>query len=165
MSFRVGEKVVHPAHGVGVVKEITTQRVLGHESQYYVIETPLNELDRVMVPVSNADNLGLRKVASEEIIDQMLKILRDRHGNYFEILEDESFHRRHKEYLDKVQSGNILEVAKVYKTLYERSRERDLGLKEKFLMERAEKMIMGELSYARNISFEKAQEVIENGRN
>jgi CarD family transcriptional regulator len=163
MTFIVGDKVVHPAHGVGVVKEVTVQRVLGHEAKYYVIETPLNELDRVMVPVANADSLGLRPVACADTIDEMLKILRDRRGNYFEILEDESFHRRHKEYLDKVQSGNILEVAKVFKTLFERSRERDLGLKEKFLMERAEKMIMGELSFARNISFEKAQEVIESG--
>ncbi len=163
MAYAIGDKVVHPAHGVGVVMEITMQRVLGQQSEYYIIETPLNELDRVMVPVANADSLGLRPVANGPLIEKMLKILKDRKVNFFELLEDESFHRRHKEYLDKVQSGNILEVAKVFKTLFERSRERDLGLKEKFLMERAEKMIMGEVAYSKGISFEKAQEVIEKG--
>lgn len=158
--FKVGDKVVHPAHGVGLIKEITKQRVLGKESEYYIIETPLNELDRVMVPVANAESLGVRAVASEKVVSAMIDILKDTDGQFFELLEDESFHKRHKEYLDKVQSGDIVEVTKVYKTLYERSREKDLGLKEKFLMERAEKMIMGEISYARGITFEKASDLI-----
>ena len=72
-----------------------------------------------------------------------------------------SFHKRHREYLERVQSGNILEVGKVYKTLFERSRQKDLGLKEKFLMERAEKMLLGELKYAKNITYEKAQAMVE----
>lgn len=158
--FKVSQPVVHPAHGVGIVKEIRPQMVLGKEMEYYIIEFPFNDLDRIMVPVTSADTLGLRQVVGKSEIKQMLGIIEDRDGKYLDLYEDESFHKRHKEYLDRVQSGDILEVAKVYKTLFERSREKDLGLKEKFLMERAEKMLLGELSYAKKITFEDAKELI-----
>ena len=158
--FKVDQPVVHPAHGVGVIKEIKHQVVLGKEMEYYVIEFPFNDLDRIMVPVASADSLGLRKVVGKIVIDEMLKIMADREGNYLDLYEDESFHKRHKEYLDRVQSGDIIEVTKVYKTLYERSKEKDLGLKEKFLMERAEKMLLGEISYASKISFQEAKDMI-----
>jgi len=159
--FKVDQPVVHPAHGVGVIKEIRPQMVLGKEMEYYIIEFPFNDLDRIMIPTSSADTLGLRRVVSKKEIEQMLGIIGDCEGNYLDLYEDESFHKRHKEYLDRVQSGDLLEVAKVYKTLFERARDKDLGLKEKFLMERAEKMLLGELSYARKITFEEAKEVVQ----
>ena len=107
--FKVDQPVVHPAHGVGVIKEIKHQVVLGKEMEYYVIEFPFNDLDRIMVPVASADSLGLRKVVGKTVIDEMLKIMADREGNYLDLYEDESFHKRHKEYLDRVQSGDIIE--------------------------------------------------------
>lgn len=161
LSFKVGGSVVHPAHGVGLVTEIKEMVITGRRNKYYVIEFPLNELDRVMVPVDNAENLGLRAIADKKTIEECLKIIKDGDGSYLDDLEDESFHKRHKEYVDRVQSGDVCEVAKVFKALFERSRDRDLGLKEKFLMERAEKMIVGEIMYARNITQEKAQELLD----
>ena len=161
--FKVDQAVVHPAHGVGIVREIKKQFILGQEVSYFNIDFPYNDLDRVMIPVDKAKDLGLRDVVGDETIEEMLKIMRDRKGQYLEMLEDESFHKRHREYLERVQSGNILEVAKVYKTLHERSKAKDLGLKEKFLMERAEKMLLGELKYAKKITYEKAQSIIEKG--
>ena len=160
-EHKVGHAVVHPSHGVGVVKEISEQRISGRLNRYYVIEFPLNELDCIMVPVENASSVGLRKVADKKLIEEMLTILADTEGKFVDYMEDESFHKRHKEYVDRVQSGDLLAVAKVFKTLYERSREKELGLKEKFLMERAEKMLVGELSFARKISFDKAQSLID----
>jgi CarD family transcriptional regulator len=158
--FKIDQPVVHPAHGVGIIREIKNQFILGREVSYYNIDFPNNDLDRVMIPVDKARGLGLRDVVDDKTIEEMLKIIRDRNGKYLDMLEDESFHKRHREYLERVQSGDILEVAKVYKTLHERSKAKDLGLKEKFLMERAEKMLLGELKYARNITFEKAQSII-----
>ena len=161
--FKVDQAVVHPAHGVGIVREIKKQFILGQEVSYFYIDFPYNDLDRVMIPVDKAKDLGLREVVDDKTIEEMLKIIRDRNGNYLDMLEDESFHKRHREYLERVQSGDILEVAKVYKTLHERSKAKDLGLKEKFLMERAEKMLLGELKYAKKITYEKAQSIIEKG--
>jgi CarD family transcriptional regulator len=159
--FKVHEPVVHPAHGVGIVREIKKQFILGREVSYFYIDFPNNDLDRVMIPVDKARELGLRRVVNDTTIEEMLAIIRDRDGTYLDSLEDESFHKRHREYLERVQSGNILEVAKVFKTLHERSKAKDLGLKEKFLMERAQKMILGELKFAKGITYEKAQALIE----
>jgi CarD family transcriptional regulator len=161
--FKVDQAVVHPAHGVGIVREIKKQMILGREVSYFYIDFPYNDLDRVMIPVERAKELGLRDLVDDKTIEEMLKIVRDRNGKYLDSLEDESFHKRHREYLERVQSGDILEVAKVYKTLHERSKAKDLGLKEKFLMERAEKMLLGELKYAKNITYEKAQAMFEKG--
>lgn len=163
-QFKVGGAVVHPAHGVGEVTEIKDMVISGRMNRYYVIEFPLNELDRVMIPIENAENLGLRTIADKETISECLKIVRDSDANYLKDLEKESFHKRHKEYVDRVQSGDVCEVAKVFKTLYERSRDRDLGLKEKFLMERAEKMIVGEIMAAKKITQEKAQEILDGAK-
>jgi len=159
--FKVDQAVVHPAHGVGIVREIKKQFILGREVSYFNIDFPYNDLDKVMIPVDKAKDLGLRDLVDEKTLEEMFKIMKDRKGQCLEMLEDESFHKRHREYLERVQSGNILEVAKVYKTLYDRSKQKDLGLKEKFLMERAEKMLLGELKYAKNITYEKAQALIE----
>jgi CarD family transcriptional regulator len=159
--FKIDQAVVHPAHGVGIVREIKKQFILGQEVSYFNIDFPYNDLDKVMIPVDKAKDLGLRNVVGDDTIEEMLTIMRDRKGNQLEMLEDESFHKRHREYLERVQSGNLLEVAKVYKTLHDRSRQKDLGLKEKFLMERAEKMLLGELKYAKNITYEKAQAMVE----
>lgn len=159
--FKVDQPVVHPAHGVGIVKEIRKQFILGNEVSYFFIEFPYNDLDRVMIPVNNAAAVGLRSVVDGKTIDEVLRILKDKNGKYLEEVEDESFHKRHKDYLDRVQSGNILEVAKVYKTLFERSKLKDLGLKEKFLMERAQKMLLGEMQYAKKIAHDKALALFE----
>jgi len=158
--FKEADSVVHPAHGVGVIREIQDIFISGRKSRYYVIEFPLNEIDRVLVPVDNADNVGLRPVVGDVTIEEVLRIVTDTEGRYINLVEDESFHKRHKEYVDRVQSGDILQVARVFKTLLERSRGKDLGLKEKFLMERAEKMILGELAFSREISLENAREIL-----
>ena len=69
-QFKVGGSVVHPAHGVGIVTEVKDMVISGRMNRYYIIEFPLTELDRVMIPIENAENLGLRG------IDQDLRVLR-----------------------------------------------------------------------------------------
>lgn len=160
-AFKVGGSVVHPAHGVGVVAEIKDEVICGRKNTYYVIEFPLNELDKVMIPIENAENLGLRPISDKKTITECLDIIGDTETKYLAELEDESFHKRHKEYVDRVQSGDVVEVSKVFKALYERSRDRDLGLKEKFLMERAEKMIVGEIMYSKKIDQDRAQAILD----
>jgi CarD family transcriptional regulator len=161
LQFKVGGSVVHPAHGVGVVTEIKDMIISGRLNKYYIIEFPLNELDRVMIPIENAENLGLRAISDKKTMAECLDIIKDTETKYLAELEQESFHKRHKEYVDRVQSGDVCEVAKVFKALYERSRDRDLGLKEKFLLERAEKMIVGEVMYSKKVTLEKAQNILD----
>jgi len=158
--FKKNDAVVHPAHGVGRVSDISSQFISGREKEYYKIVFPLNEIDAVMVPVDNADNVGLRAVVDDETILEILYILTDTQGEYLKFIEDESFHKRHKEYVDRVQCGDIIEVVKVFKALQNRARNKDLGLKEKFLMERAEKMILGEIAFAKDICLDDAKEIL-----
>ncbi len=162
--FKVGDPVIHPSHGLGFVEEIREELVAGRRMGYYVIDFPLNEIDKIMVPVTNAENLGLRPVVEEYVIDEVLRILTETEESFLDALEDETFHKRHKEYVDRVQSGDVLEVARVFKTLYERARLKDLGLKEKFLMERAEKILLGEISVVKGISLDGARKILSSGR-
>ena len=100
--FKKNDAVVHPAHGVGIICEISKETISGREKTYYKIEFPLNEIDTVMVPVDNAENVGLRAVVGEDVIQEILFILTDTEGEYLSFVEDESFHKRHKMLLGEI---------------------------------------------------------------
>ena len=95
--FKVDQAVVHPAHGVGIVREIKKQFILGKEVSYFNIDFPYNDLDKVMIPVDKATDLGLRHLVNDETIDELMVLMKDRNGQCLEMLEDESFHKRHRE--------------------------------------------------------------------
>lgn len=153
--FELGSVVVHPTHGTGVVKSITQMVVLGRPTNYYVFDFSLNDLNKVMIPVDKAEQIGIRLPVQASVLDRALAYLSSAEN----LIPDarSNFHRIHKDYSERVASGDILEVAKVYKALSVKGMEKELGLKDKMLHEKTEKLLLGEIEATYHITSEESR--------
>ncbi len=149
MVFRQGDKVVHPNHGAGVVRELCRMNGTGQESEYYIIELFANRLT-VMVPVANATSLGLRQ-ASADLVREALATLA---GRPEELPND--FKLRQKELTEKLRSGDTRLIAQVCRDLTWRSRWGQLTSTDARLLDHARSFLATELAAVRDCSTEEA---------
>jgi CarD family transcriptional regulator len=150
----VGTIILHPSHGRGVLKEITRKTVLGQAANYYVFSFPSNELSSVMVPVDRISEIGIRRPVNLDKLQEALDYLG---SDAVETTPFRSnFHRIHKDYTDRVATGDIMEIVKVFKVLFVKSTERELGLKDKLLFEKTERLLIGEMEATFGLSAEES---------
>ncbi len=144
--FKVGDKAVYPAHGVGEVTGIEKKKIGGQEIDFYVIRILENNM-KVMVPKSNAKNVGLRSIISKKEADKVMRILKTK----TEPPDNQTWNRRHREYMEKIKSGSAEEVAKVLRDLYmlKYDREKDLSFGERRMLEIAKSLVVKELAIAK----------------
>ncbi|MDK2920821.1 MAG: CarD family transcriptional regulator [Desulfonauticus sp.] len=156
--FAVGELVVYPAQGVGMVEKIEEQEIGGVKTKLYIVRILSNNVT-LMVPVSNAENVGLRSVYSKEQGEAILEFLQDRSD--FTGYTGQNWNRRYREYSEKLKSNDLKDVAYVLKELYLISKDKELSFGERRLLEQAMSLISMELSYALNITQSEAKKKIE----
>lgn len=149
-SFEVGAPIVHPIHGAGILKDIDKRQVRGRLLSYYVIDFPYSDLGQVMVPVDMAEKVGLRTVNKDANIDDVFNSLSESFSEEEEE-ESKSFHQRYRDYLEKIQSGDLCQVAKVYRLLCRRSLLKPLGSKDKSLFETARQLLISEIVYSKDV--------------
>lgn len=159
-SFEVGSPIVHPIHGAGILKQIDQRQVRGRLLSYYIIDFPYSDLGQVMVPVEMADKVGLRAVSKDSNIDVIFSTLSE---NFSEEDEEEnkSFHQRYRDYLERIQSGDLDQVATVYRLLFRRSMIKPLGSKDKALFETARQLLISEIVYAKDIQDSEATAMLD----
>jgi len=153
--FKIGDKVSHPAFGVGNVKNIEEKKVLGKKEKYYILKLMVNEMT-LMVPVNKAEEIGLRYIIDPKTVPEVLNVLSGR-------VDDEmggNYKQRIKSQTEMVDSGDILKVAQVVKNYIDRDSREKLSSTEKGLYERANKILEGEISVACNIEKNKAKYLI-----
>ncbi|MGH9432151.1 MAG: CarD family transcriptional regulator [Terriglobia bacterium] len=143
MDFRVGDKVVYPNQGVGVVEQISRRNLTGQAELFYMLKLGSNGM-RVMVPMTNVTNVGLRRVASGREIGAVLDYL-----NNGGINPPQDWKGRFKENSDKMRSGSLLQVAEVLKALLSLSQEKPLSFREKKMLDRAWQLLVDEISAVR----------------
>jgi CarD family transcriptional regulator len=143
--FSVNELVVYPAQGVGQVENIAKKDIGGSKVEFYIVRILSNRVT-LMVPVSNAQNVGLRAVCSPEDALKVLESLEDRTG--FTGYSGQNWNRRYREYSEKLKSGDLSEVAYVLKELILIGKDKDLSFGERRLLEQAMNLITMELSFA-----------------
>lgn len=137
--FRVGDKVVYPMHGAGTIEAIEEREVLGEIRQYYVMHMPVGNM-KVYIPLNSVDNLGLREVISRSQVPDVLRVLEVKDST-----ADLAWNRRYRANLEKIRSGNILEVAQVVRSLYQRDKEKGLSAGEKKMYENACQILTSEI--------------------
>lgn len=146
--FQVGDKIVHPMHGAGIVESIVTQKVDGTNRQYYVMKIPAGGM-LVMIPTMNSDEIGVRAVVdsgtAEELIESLAGIEIDMTSNW---------NRRYRENMLRIKSGDLNEVAKVVKGLTARERERGLSTGERKMLHSAKQILISELVLAQSASYD-----------
>lgn len=146
--YQVGDKVVHPMHGAGIVDSIVKKKVDGVEQDYYVMQLP-NRSMVVMIPVNNSEQIGVRPVVNQEQADAVLKAI-----PMLQVEMTSNWNRRYRENLDRIKSGDPLEVARVIRGLTDRDNKRGLSTGERKMLHSARQILVSEIVLAKNQSYE-----------
>lgn len=141
--FRIGDLVCYPMHGVGQVESIEEQTVLGETSQYYLLRFIIGRMT-AMVPVSAADNIGLRHLADADTCECVIDSLKN--DEY--AIESDNWNQRYRDNLDKLREGNLKNVAEVVKCLMRRDRQKGLSAGERKMYLTARQVLIAELCAA-----------------
>ncbi len=145
MDFKVGDKAVYPAHGVGVIKGIETQDFDEIRQTFYVLKILDNGMT-IMVPVENASAIGMRPVINEIQVEKVYDILRDRDVP----TDNQTWNRRYREYMNKIQTGDPIEVGKVLRDLALLRGDKSLSFGERKMYDQAHSLLVQELSVAKD---------------
>jgi CarD family transcriptional regulator len=140
VTFQVGDKVIYPNHGLGVVEGIEDKTILGTTCGFYHLRILANETT-VLVPIPNADGVGLRRAISDEEVERLFGLLSDG-----KIDDHQNWKGRFKDNSDKMRSGSIYDVADVLKSLTFLARSKSLSFREKRMLDRARFLIISEVS-------------------
>jgi CarD family transcriptional regulator len=151
--FKVGEKVVYPAHGVGVIDSIENKVVSGTERQFYMLRILDSDMI-IMIPTENVDSVGLRRVIGKDMVNKVYKILRDKKVE----IDQQTWNRRYREYTEKIKTGSVLEIAKVLRDLFVLKGDKELSFGERKMLDTARNLLVKELSIARSHPEEKIME-------
>lgn len=140
MTFEVGDKVIYPNHGLGIVERIEDKTILGTTCGFYHLRIVANDTT-VLVPVSNVDGVGLRRAISDDEVERLFTLLGDG-----KIDNHQNWKGRFKDNSDKMRSGSIYDVADVLKSLTFLAKSKSLSFREKRMLDRAKFLIISEVS-------------------
>lgn len=155
MTFKVGQKVVYPNHGVSLVEKIEPGQIDGVAQVYFHLKL-LGNNSRVMVPKTNLELVGLRPLCQQREVRALFDILED--GN---IDTYKDWKGRYKQNLDKMKTGQLVEVAEVLKNLRLVSQRKSLSFREKKMYERAKYFIVSEVAHVKNITERESEDLVE----
>lgn len=154
--FNVGDLAVYPAHGVGLIEGIEKKSISGIEHIFYVIRILDNDM-KIMIPKKNAEQVGLRKVISGNEVEQVYAILEEKDIKF----TSQTWNRRYREYMDKIKTGSIFDLASVLRDLYILQMDKPLSFGEKKMLNTAKGLLVKELSVAKEKREEEITEGIE----
>ncbi len=142
--FKIGEKVVYPAHGVGVIESMQTKVVSGTEKMFFMLRILDSDM-KIMIPTENVTAVGLRRVIGKDMVSKVYKILRDKKVE----VDQQTWNRRYREYTEKIKTGSVLEIAKVLRDLFVLKGDKELSFGERKMLDTARNLLVKELSIAR----------------
>ena len=152
--FKIGDEVVYPMHGAGVIENIEEKIIGGEKLEYYSIKMP-GEV-KVMVPIDKADHIGVRGIIDQETAGKVFKVLEE---NSTEM--SMNWNKRYRDNMEKIKSGDIYEVADVVRNLSLKQKEKGLSTGEKKMLLNAKQILVSELTLVSKLGQEKVEEMIE----
>ena len=153
--YKIGDRVVYPMHGAGIIESIEEKEILGEKRQYYILKLPVGDM-KVMIPINNCREIGLREVIDSDGVQKVMGILKEQSSNM-----STNWNRRYRANLEKIKSGNIYEVAEVVRNLVNRDREKGLSSGERKMLENARQILLSELVLATELEEDGAKSLIE----
>ena len=152
--FHIGDKVVYPNHGVGVIEQISSRTIGATVEQFYLLKIQANSL-KVMVPFNNVGTVGLRRVVKNGDIQKILDFLTDG-----ECDNNADWKYRFKENSDRMRTGSLFDVATVLKGLLQVNQAKPLSFREKKMLERARYLLVSELAMAKNCEDSQVEDLL-----
>jgi CarD family transcriptional regulator len=147
---------VYPAHGVGVIKAVEMKTIGGVDQSFYVLEILDNSM-RIMIPTASSKNVGLRAIVDKKEVNDVLDILADRSV----VLGAQTWNRRYRDYMEKIKTGSVHEVAVVLRDLFLLSVDKDLSYGERKMLDTAKNLLVKELSLAQDAEEDDVSKAIE----
>ncbi len=144
--FEIGDKAVYPGHGVGVIEAIEIKEISGKEQMFFILRIVDNGMT-IMIPKDNLDAVGLRGVIRKLDVSKVIHILKDRDVT----IDNQTWNRRYREYMEKINTGSIYEIAEVLRDLHLLRAEKELSFGERKIMDVAKNLLVKELAIARDV--------------
>jgi CarD family transcriptional regulator len=145
-QFKVGDLAVYPAHGVGRIEAIESRVVNGEKHDFYIMKILENNMV-IMIPTWNVDSVGLRDIISQKEIPKIMDVMSSKKEL---AIDNQTWNRRYREYMDKIKTGSLYEVAEVFRDLSLLKLTKDLSFGERKLYDTAHTLLIKELSTAKN---------------
>jgi len=141
--FKVGDLAVYPAQGVGVIEAVENREFMGNKQLFYIMKIMGNGI-KIMIPMDSADAVGLREIIPETEIPKVYEILKKKDVT----IDKQTWNKRYKEYLDKIKTGSVYEIARVLRDLFILKSDKNLSFGEKKMMDTARNLLVKEISVA-----------------
>lgn len=145
-EFQIGDLAVYPAHGVGEIQAIESRVVNGEKHDFYIMKVLENGMV-IMIPTSNVESVGLRNIIDKKEIPKVYEVMKSRKDG---LPDNQTWNRRYREYMDKIKTGSLYDVAEVFRDLFLLKLTKDLSFGERKLYDTAQVLLVRELSTAKN---------------
>ena len=155
-GFSKGDMAVYPAHGVGEITAIETREISGNKQTFYILKILENSMT-IMVPVKNIKSVGLREIIGEDEVEQVYEILKEKDIS----IDHQPWNRRYREYMDKIKTGSVYELAEVLRDLSLLRFEKELSFGERKMLDMARSLLVKELAIAQGVKEEEVLDEIE----
>ena len=151
--FKVGDNAVYPSHGVGVVRGIQEKDIGGKKKYFYILQL-LENGSTILIPTDKVKDVGLRSIISKKDVSKIYKILKTKEV----AVDNQTWNRRYREYMEKIKTGSVYEIAEVMRDLFRLKSDKDLSFGERKMLDTAKSLLIKELSLAQQIR----EDVVEN---
>ena len=155
-SFRVGDKAVYPAHGVAEITGIETKEIGGIKHTFYILKILDNGM-RIMVPTNNVAQVGLRSVVNKSEVKEVYDILKSREVS----VDGQTWNRRYREYMEKIKTGSVFEIAEVLRDLQRLKGDKELSFGERKMLDTARTLLVKEIAVATKSKEGKIEEKLD----
>ena len=155
VTFSVGDNAVYPGHGVGEVTAIETKEIFGNKQTFYTIKI-LETGMKIMIPKDNVENVGLRPIISRQEAGEVIGILKQKDVK----IDNQTWNRRYREYMEKIKTGSVYEIAEVLRDLFLLKVDKELSFGERKMLDTARGLLLKELSLATGRTELEAQEEV-----
>lgn len=155
--FKVGDLAVYPTHGVGIIERIENREISGCQVDFYVMRI-LETNMIIMIPSSNTKTVGLRQIINRKEVSKVFSILNKKDMS---VDDNQTWNRRYRDYMDKIKSGSVYEVAEVYRDLSTIQQDKELSFGERKMLDTARSLLVREISLAKNMKEEDVERDIQ----
>lgn len=157
--FKIGDRVVYPMHGAGIIEQIEEKEILGEKRKYYVMRMPIGDM-KVMIPVDNIEEIGIREIIDDNDMEKVVTILK---GDRTKM--PQNWNRRYRMNMEKIKSGDIFEIASVVRNLMLRDAEKGLSTGERKMLNSAKQMLISEIVLVVDTDQEETEKLIDEAVN
>jgi CarD family transcriptional regulator len=144
--FKVGDNAVYPSHGVGVVRGVQEKSIGGRKKYFYILQLIENG-STILIPTDKVKDVGLRSIIAKKDVPKIYRILKTKEL----AVDNQTWNRRYREYMEKIKTGSVYEIAEVMRDLYRLKHEKDLSFGERKMLDTAKSLLIKELSLAQQI--------------